>query len=106
MLRTEIERVRILRREHHRRGPGKAVLGMGFAEVANCVGSDDLCLAGAAIVAEELSVRSSSVDGVGIGGVRSDVAALARAGGVPIAESNRSIITAAQDVNATAILLR
>src|SRR5215472_3313699 len=79
---------------------------MGFTEAANGVGRNDLGLASAAIVAEELAISASAVDGVGISGIRSNVAAFAGASGMPIAEGDGAVITAAQDVNAAAVLLR
>src|SRR5258708_6881522 len=106
VLRAEIKRVRILRREHQRRGPGEAVFRMGFAEVANCIGRNVLRLAGAAIVTEKLAVGSSAINDAGIGRIRRNVAALTCSGRMPVTEGNGAIIAAAENVYAAAILLR
>src|SRR5262249_10377415 len=93
-------------REHERRGPGKAVFRMGLAKVADCVRGDVLGLPGAAIVAEKLAVGSAAINDVGIGRIRRDVPALARARGMPVAEGDGAVVAAAEDVNAAGILLR
>src|SRR4029077_16830561 len=81
------------------------MLGRGFTEMANGSRGNDLRLAGAAVITEELSIRPTAIDDVGIGWIRRDVSALARAGGVPVTEDDRAVIAATQDVNAAAILL-
>src|SRR5581483_1310152 len=79
---------------------------MGFTEVANRIRRNDLRLAGAAIIAEKLTISSAAINGVGIRRIRSNVTALAGACGVPIAEGDSAVIAAAEDVHAAAILLR
>src|SRR5262249_42830689 len=87
-LRAEIKGTRILWQKDERRGPGKPVFRMGLAKVADSGRRDVLGLSGAAIIAEQLAVSSTAIDDVGIGRVRGDVAALARARGMPVAESD------------------
>src|ERR1044071_1599280 len=82
------------------------MLGMGFTKVANGIRRNDLCLAGAAVVTEELSISPAAIDDVGIRWIRRNVTALTGTGGVPVAEGDRSVITAAEDIDAAAILLR
>src|SRR5579859_1337568 len=82
------------------------MLGMGFTEVANGIRRNDLRLAGAAVVTEELSIGPAAIDDVGIRWIRRDVSALASAGRMPVAEGDRAVIAAAENVNAAAILLR
>src|SRR6267154_6006523 len=82
------------------------MFGMGFAEIADRVWGDDLRLAGAAIITKELTISPAAINGVGITGIRCDVTALASSGGMPVAESDSSVIAAAENENAAAILLR
>src|SRR6478609_642812 len=105
ILRAEIKRVRVLRGKNYRRRPGITMLGMGFTEVADGIGRNDLGLSGAAVVTEELSIGPAAIDDVGIGRIGRDITTFARARGVPVAEGDRAVITAAEDIDAAAILL-
>src|SRR5689334_8003728 len=82
------------------------MLRMDLAKVANSIGRDDLGLSGAAIIAEEFSVSAAAIDDVGIGGIRRNITAFTSARGMPVTKCDGAIITAAQDEDAAAILLR
>src|SRR5579864_2571210 len=79
---------------------------VSFAEVADRIRRNDLRLAGAAVITEELAICSAAIDDVGIGGIGRDIAALASSGGVPVAEGDCAVIAAAKNKDAAAILLR
>src|SRR5260221_4222782 len=82
------------------------MFGMGFAEIADGIWSDDLGLARAAIITKELTISPAAINGVGITGIRCDVTALTSSGGMPVTEGDSSVIAAAENENAAAILLR
>src|SRR5262245_15239457 len=79
---------------------------MGFTEGTNGIGGDDLGLPRAAIIAEQLAIGSAAVDDVWVGRIGRDIAALARARGVPVTEGDGAVIAAADNKDAAAILLR
>ena len=82
------------------------MFGMSFAKIADGVRRNHLRLTSAAIIAEELSICPAAIDDVGIRRIRRNVAALAGACGMPVAESDSAVIAAAENKDAAAILLR
>src|SRR5262249_28788135 len=108
ILRTEIQRVRVLGREDQRRSPGKAVLGFrGIAAKSSyCRRRDDLFLAGSLVISKQLAEGSPTVADIWIAGIGRHVAALACAARMPVAEGDRPVVAAAGRFHATAVLLR
>src|SRR3954469_21954946 len=79
---------------------------MRLTEVADGIGRNTLALTGATVITEQFSIRAAAINDVGIGRIGRNVAALTRAGRMPIAKSDSAIIAAAENKDAAAILLR
>jgi hypothetical protein len=94
---TEIQHVGIDRREHDRHGADEAEF-----TGANRYGADFLNVARRPVEASDLA----AIDKVGIQRIGRDVAVLFDAYGVPVAEADAAVITAALDSSGTAFLLR
>ncbi len=105
-LRGDVERLRIVRRHHHREGPPEAEVDVGRAPavVRLGVGRDVAHLLGAPVIAMQ-PVMIGRVDDVGVGGVRGDVAVLAAADGFPLLDRDAAMVGAARHRDGGVVLL-
>ena len=106
-LRRDVERLGIVRRHHHRKGPPEAEVDVGRAPavVRLGVGRDVAHLLGAPVVAVQ-PVMVGGVDDVRVGGVRGDVAVFAAAHGFPFLDGDAAVVGAARHRDGGVVLLR
>src|SRR5664279_2536748 len=108
VLRSQIERVLLKRREDKHRRPGVAIFALVdlAAKVGRWPWSDVLAQRGAAVPANHAAIDTGGIKNIGITGVGREPSAFASADHKPVTRGNQPVIGSTHDRRAAAVLLR